>query len=88
MDPLTWTGSLSFLNPIFLVLWAALAVAVVAQIVTSLFAADMGGASSVIAASSTDGRSSRLTVGAPTLPTGTTNASSSMSSGAISGTGP
>jgi peptide/nickel transport system permease protein len=39
MEPLTWTGSLSFLNPIFLGLWAVFAVAVVAQIVTSFFAA-------------------------------------------------
>ena len=37
MEPLTWTGSLSFLNPIFLGLWAVLAVAVMAQIVTSFF---------------------------------------------------
>ena len=38
MEPLTWTGSLSFLNPIFLGLWAVLGVAVIAQVVTSLFA--------------------------------------------------
>lgn len=37
MEPLTWTGSLSFLNPIFLGLWAVLAVAVLAQIVLGLF---------------------------------------------------
>ncbi|MBT8418268.1 MAG: ABC transporter permease [Silicimonas sp.] len=40
MDPLTWTGSLSFLNPIFLGLWAVFAVAVLAQIATGLFATD------------------------------------------------
>jgi peptide/nickel transport system permease protein len=37
MEPLTWTGSLSFLNPILLGLWAVLAVAVLAQIVLGLF---------------------------------------------------
>lgn len=45
MEELTWTGSLSFLNPIFLGLWAIFAVAVVAQIVLSFFspAAEMQG---------------------------------------------
>ena len=38
MEPLTWTGSLAFLNPIFLGLWAVFAVAVLAQIVLSMFA--------------------------------------------------
>ncbi len=41
MEPLTWTGSLSFLNPIFLGLWAVLAVAVIAQIVTSFFGTEV-----------------------------------------------
>ena len=40
MDPLTWTGSLSFLNPIFYFAWIAFALAIVAQIVTSFLAAD------------------------------------------------
>ena len=35
MEPLTWTGSLSFLNPIFLLAWGALGVAILAQIVLS-----------------------------------------------------
>ena len=40
MEPLTWTGSLSVLNPIFLYAWAALGLAIVAQIVTSFFATE------------------------------------------------
>ena len=41
MEQLTWTGSLSFLNPIFLGLWALLAVAIVVQIVTSFFGTEV-----------------------------------------------
>ncbi len=41
MEPLTWTGSLSFLNPVFLGLWALLGVAVIAQIVTSFFGTEV-----------------------------------------------
>ncbi len=41
MDPLTWTGSLAILNPVFLGLWALFAVAVVAQIVTSFFGTEV-----------------------------------------------
>ena len=41
MEPLTWTGSLAFLNPIFLGLCAIFAVAVVIQIVTSFFATEV-----------------------------------------------
>ncbi|WP_413720716.1 ABC transporter permease [Silicimonas sp. MF1-12-2] len=37
MEQLTWTGSLSFLNPIFVGLWALFAVSVLAQIVLSFF---------------------------------------------------
>jgi len=40
MEPLTWTGSLAVLNPVFLILCAVFAVSVVAQIVTSFFAVD------------------------------------------------
>lgn len=40
MEPLTWTGSLSFLNPIFLGLWVIFFAAVAVQIVASLFASD------------------------------------------------
>ena len=42
MDPLTWTGSLSFLNPIFLTAAVLLIVAVIAQIVLSFFAEEAG----------------------------------------------
>ena len=41
MDPLTWTGSLSFLNPVYFTVWAIFAIAVVAQIVTSFFATEV-----------------------------------------------
>ncbi len=41
MEPLTWTGSLSVLNPIFLGLWALLGVSVLAQIVTSFFGTEV-----------------------------------------------
>ena len=41
MEPLTWTGSLSFLNPVFLGLWALLGVSVIAQIVTSFFGTEV-----------------------------------------------
>ena len=47
MEPLTWTGSLSVLNPIYLALWAAFGVAVIAQIIlsfVSLSAEMQGGA--------------------------------------------
>ena len=40
MEQLTWTGSLAFLNPVFLVLCAVFAVSVIAQIITSFFAID------------------------------------------------
>ncbi|MYA89113.1 MAG: ABC transporter permease [Boseongicola sp. SB0662_bin_57] len=40
MEPLTWTGSLSVLDPIFLLAWAALGIAVVAQIVATFLAAE------------------------------------------------
>ncbi len=41
MEPLTWTGALSVLNPVFLAVVALLAVAVVAQIVTSFFGTEV-----------------------------------------------
>ncbi|MCG6883518.1 MAG: ABC transporter permease [Silicimonas sp.] len=41
MEQLTWTGNLSFLNPIFLGLWTLLGVAVMAQIVTSFFGTEV-----------------------------------------------
>ena len=41
MEQLTWTGSLSFLNPIFIGLWAIFGIAVVIQIVTSFFATEV-----------------------------------------------
>ncbi len=40
MDPLTWTGSLSFLNPIFVFAWIALGIAIVVQIFTTFMATD------------------------------------------------
>ena len=40
MEQLTWTGSLAFLNPVMLTLVAVFAVAAVAQIILSFFAAD------------------------------------------------
>ena len=40
MEPLTWTGNLSFLNPIFLYAWVALAIAIVVQIVASFMATE------------------------------------------------
>lgn len=40
MEPLTWTGSLSVLDPIFLLAWIAFGIAVVAQIVATFFAAE------------------------------------------------
>ena len=40
MEPLTWTGSLSFLNPIFLYAWVALAIAIVVQIIASFMATE------------------------------------------------
>ncbi|MGR3511343.1 MAG: ABC transporter permease [Paracoccaceae bacterium] len=41
MEPLTWTGNLSFLNPIFLGLWALLGISVIAQIVTSFMGTEV-----------------------------------------------
>ena len=41
MEPLSWTGSLAFLNPFFLGLWALLGVSVIAQIVTSFFGTEV-----------------------------------------------
>ena len=35
MEPLTWTGSFAVLNPIYLLLWAAFGVTVIAQIILS-----------------------------------------------------
>lgn len=35
MEPLTWTGSFAVLNPIYLLLWAAFGVSVIAQIILS-----------------------------------------------------
>ncbi|MCV6592130.1 MAG: ABC transporter permease, partial [Silicimonas sp.] len=40
MEPLSWTGNLAFLNPIFLYAWVALAIAIVVQIVTTFLATD------------------------------------------------
>ena len=40
MESLTWTGSLSVLDPIFLLAWIAFGIAVVAQIVATFFAAE------------------------------------------------
>ena len=40
MDPLTWTGSLSALNPVLFGLAALFALAVIVQIVSSLFLSD------------------------------------------------
>ncbi|MYI70263.1 MAG: ABC transporter permease, partial [Boseongicola sp. SB0673_bin_14] len=40
MEPLTWTGSLSVLDPIFLLAWVALGIAVVVQIVATFLAAE------------------------------------------------
>ncbi len=40
MDPLTWTGALYVLNPVFLALVALLLIAVVLQIILSFFAAE------------------------------------------------
>ena len=40
MDPLTWTGSLSFLNPVFFYAWVALAIAIVVQIIASFMATE------------------------------------------------
>ena len=39
MEPLTWTGSFAVLNPIYLLLWAAFGVAVIAQILLSFVSA-------------------------------------------------
>jgi len=49
MEPLTWTGSLAFLNPIFLFAWVALGIAIVVQIITTFVAteADLQGGISV-----------------------------------------
>lgn len=41
MEPLTWTGSLSVLNPIFLGLWALLGVSVIAQIITNFMGTEV-----------------------------------------------
>ena len=51
MDPLTWTGSLAFLNPVFLIVCAIFAIAVVAQIVTSFFAIDAASGGTTLTAS-------------------------------------
>ncbi len=40
MEPLTWTGSLSVLDPIFLLAWIAFGIAVVVQIVATFLAAE------------------------------------------------
>ncbi|MYH58603.1 MAG: ABC transporter permease [Boseongicola sp. SB0675_bin_26] len=40
MEPLTWTGGLSVLDPVFLLAWVALGIAVVAQIVATFLAAE------------------------------------------------
>ena len=40
MEPLSWTGNLAFLNPIFLYAWVALAIAIVVQIVASFMATE------------------------------------------------
>ena len=40
MEPLTWTGSLAFLNPIFLFAWVALGIAIVVQIITTFVATE------------------------------------------------
>lgn len=40
MEPLTWTGSLSVLDPVFLLAWVALGIAVVVQIVATFLAAE------------------------------------------------
>ena len=40
MEPLTWTGSLSVLDPIFLLAWVAFGIAVVVQIVATFLAAE------------------------------------------------
>lgn len=40
MESLTWTGSLSVLDPIFLLAWIAFGIAVVAQIAATFFAAE------------------------------------------------
>ncbi len=40
MEPLTWTGSLSVLDPVFLLAWIAFGIAVVAQIVATFLAAE------------------------------------------------
>ena len=40
MEPLTWTGSLSVLNPIFFYAWVALAIAIVVQIIASFMATE------------------------------------------------
>lgn len=42
MDMLTWTGALSALNPVLMIVAALLVIAVVLQILTSFFAADPG----------------------------------------------
>lgn len=40
MEPLTWTGSLSVLDPVFLLAWFAFGIAVVVQIVATFLAAE------------------------------------------------
>jgi len=40
MEPLTWTGSLSFLNPIFMLAWIVFGLAVIAQILLSFVSPD------------------------------------------------
>lgn len=40
MEPLTWTGSLSVLDPVFLLAWIAFGIAVVVQIVATFLAAE------------------------------------------------
>ena len=40
MEPLTWTGSLSVLDPIFIYAWIALAIAIVVQIIASFMATE------------------------------------------------
>ena len=42
MDMLTWTGALSALNPVLMIVAGLLLIAVVLQIVTSVFATDPG----------------------------------------------
>ncbi|SMX22631.1 ABC transporter permease [Boseongicola aestuarii] len=55
MEPLSWTGSLSVLNPIYLALWAAFGIAVIAQIVLSFVSPSAEMQGSALAAKKTPG---------------------------------